>query len=774
MRRARAQYLEEALRASDIAWWVLDPVSGEMFLSDGCYSMLGYDANDVAMSSDAWNALLHPDDKAPTLAGVQKAIESPGADFFMEFRLRTASGGWRWILSRGRLVHRAPDSTPALVGTNVDITQKKLTERAFAESEARWTSLVDEAPVGITLIGGDGTVLFVNRFEAAFHEELVVGHAWKDLLPHELHIEIDWVLKKVFAERQSVVFETYRNLSNGRIVRFENHASPVTENGKPSALLVVSMDISAQHRTWRKQAKAARRMEVLLALHNGRHVDRPRLFQAALDAAFELTDSTTGCLFLFDAGASIYSLQAVSDDFVARPPDTQSLGALGSFDASVRSCLPVTSNAVVEESLLPLGTLPSPVLLKRYLTVPILDQGKVVAIVGVGNKILPYDEDDVDEVRLLLGSLWQLLENANAEAALERLFQAVEHSPVSVVITDPAGVVEYANPRFLDTTGYARDDVLGKPYLLLASGTAGDVTVPDLRDTLFSGQEWKGELTSYRKNGAAVTEWVSLYSVTDTQGGVSHLIAIHQDITERKAAEEMLARSQRMETVGQLAAGVAHDFNNLLTSALAYNEMLLRKLEPGNPLRVFAEGIDRAGRRAADLVSGLLAFGRQQQLSKTRVDLGAILKEEESLLASLTRGRARVEEVNSGPLEVEVDVGQINQVIVNLVSNARDATESESSPIIVAFGSLVDETGKWAWFHVHDDGPGISETLQERIFEPFFTTKPIGKGTGLGLSIVHGIVEQHHGVISVTSGGGRGTTFTVKLPLLDKTVEKTG
>ncbi len=309
--------------------------------------------------------------------------------------------------------------------------------------------------------------------------------------------------------------------------------------------------------------------------------------------------------------------------------------------------------------------------------------------------------------------------------------------------------------------------MLGKPYLPLSPNSTDAVSL-ELRAALLAGEDWKGETTRRRQNGAEVTEWVSASPVKDGEGQIRHFIVVKEDITERKAAQEMLSRNQKMETVGQLAAGVAHDFNNFLTSILGYNEMLLRKLEPGNALRAYPEGIERSGRRAAELVSGLLAVGRQQYLAKSRIDLALLLREEVPLLASLAHGRVKIDpDAHPGPLLVEVDPGQVNQVIVNLVSNARDATEAEGSPIRLNVGRTEGDRGPCAWFSVRDEGPGIPSEVQEKIFEPFFTTKPIGKGTGLGLSIVHGIVQQHQGTISVESSPGKGTQFTVSFPLIE-------
>ncbi len=298
--------------------------------------------------------------------------------------------------------------------------------------------------MGISLIRKDGVVMFMNRFESGFHEVPTVGHPWKQFLPDELHLEADWVMETAFVQGKSVVFESYRTLSSGTISRFENHVSPVRESGEIRALLILSLDITASYRTRRRQAKATHRMEVLLDLHSDRQVSHRRLFEDSLKAALELTDSGTGQLFLYDAARGRFTLQASAPG----QPEVLSyaFGTLGAFDQAVTRRDPVVINSVLEASHLPLGILPAELLLRRYLAVPVIDQEEVVAVIGVGNKVLPYDDDDIDELQLLSGSLWHLLRRSETEATLERLFQAVEHTPVSVVITGTQGEVQYANP----------------------------------------------------------------------------------------------------------------------------------------------------------------------------------------------------------------------------------------------------------------------------------------------------------------------------------------
>ncbi len=254
----------------------------------------------------------------------------------------------------------------------------------------------------------------------------------------------------------------------------------------------------------------------------------------------------------------------------------------------------------------------------------------------------------------------------------------------------------------------------------------------------------------------------------------SLLLSIVHDVTERDALEEQLRRSQRLEAVGQLAGGLAHDFNNLLTVMMSCTELVARSLPAGSPLRPHLDDLKHAGRRAADLTRDLLAFSRRQRMQPVAVDLGAVLERMQRLLRSTLGGGVGVEQRLAPDLPcTRVDPSQIEQVVMNLALNARDALSGQGGRIVlqtrsaeIAPGESTEvPAGRWVVLDVIDEGRGMDEATRQRVFEPFFTTKEPGKGTGLGLSTVYGIVTQSGGSVSVRSAPGRGTTFSVYLPL---------
>jgi two-component system, cell cycle sensor histidine kinase and response regulator CckA len=252
------------------------------------------------------------------------------------------------------------------------------------------------------------------------------------------------------------------------------------------------------------------------------------------------------------------------------------------------------------------------------------------------------------------------------------------------------------------------------------------------------------------------------------------------DTSEMKSLEQQLRQAQKMEAIGRMAGGIAHDFNNLLTVILGYISLVNEKYQQNEPLENELEGIRGAAGRATKLTRQLLAFSRQQVLNPEVVDLNVLIKEFEKMIQRLIdENIALTFFTEAGSPNVFVDPGQLEQVILNLVVNARDAmgrggklsietrNVTVDPPLTTPLGTV--PAGEYCLLEIEDNGYGIPQENLPMIFEPFFTTKPADKGTGLGLSTVYGIVKQSKGYIDVASEEGRGTTFRLYFPVSDKT-----
>src|ERR1019366_8594983 len=282
----------------------------------------------------------------------------------------------------------------------------------------------------------------------------------------------------------------------------------------------------------------------------------------------------------------------------------------------------------------------------------------------------------------------------------------------------------------------------------------------------------------WRKDGTSFAAEYSSFPIWKGEQ-VQGAVVTFQDVTQAKQLEDQFRQAQKMEAIGSLAGGIAHDFNNLLTIINGYSELIPAQLPANSPVRELVRQIGQAGERAASLTRQLLAFSRKQVLEPRVLNLNAIVTDTERMLRRLIGEDVDVSTVLDPALgRVKADPGQIEQVLINLAVNARDAMPQGGKLTIETANAELAETytrshasvrpGRYVMLAVADTGTGMDEATKARIFEPFFTTKEPGKGTGLGLATVFGIVKQSEGHVTVYTEPGRGTTFKVYLPLVEE------
>ncbi|HUG11239.1 MAG TPA: PAS domain S-box protein [Opitutaceae bacterium] len=361
------------------------------------------------------------------------------------------------------------------------------------------------------------------------------------------------------------------------------------------------------------------------------------------------------------------------------------------------------------------------------------------------------------------------------EEQFYKLSRAFDQAPVSMVITDAEGRVQYVNARFTATTGSTLEQILDNGVDVLRAGHSDEVSYATFRESVGAGNEWKGELKRELPDASIVWESVQVSCLRNLDGDVTNLLCLREDITARKELEERLRQAHKMESLGTLAGGIAHDFNNLLAIISGYAELnLLRAHEPEAVKRNTGE-IQRATDRAIGLVQQILTFSRKAEVRFSAVDLNALVQEiTELMIETFPKNVTLLRELAPGLPPLRADENQLQQIVLNLCVNARDAMpDGGTIAVRSSFATGADAPAglsrgrSYAYFEVADTGTGMSSEVRARIFEPFYTTKEVNKGTGLGLSVVYGIVASHEGLIEVDSTPGLGSTFRVFIPLAD-------
>ena len=356
------------------------------------------------------------------------------------------------------------------------------------------------------------------------------------------------------------------------------------------------------------------------------------------------------------------------------------------------------------------------------------------------------------------------------------LAQAIEQAAESVVITDAAGDILYVNPAFTRVTGYSREEAVGRNPRVLKSGKHDAGFYEEMWSVLSRHEVWHGRLVNRKKDGTLFEEEASIGPVRGEDGRVAHYVAVKRDASAETALEQQLRHAQKMDAVGRLAGGVAHDFNNILTSILGNAEMAAMQVPENSQVAEDLKQILKAGKLAADLTRQLLVFSRKQIVEPVSLDMNKAVHDFERMLRrTLGEDIKLVLDLASSPLWVKIDPSQFDQIILNLAVNARDAMPQGGRLVIAAapvefsrttaFAIASIPSGRYARLRVIDEGVGMEPAVMDHIFEPFFTTKEKGRGTGLGLSTVFGIVKQAEGYVTVDSEPGRGSVFSVFLPL---------
>ncbi len=804
--------LNEAQRIAHVGNWELDLANNVLTWSDEIFRIFEIDSDRFSATYEAFLNAIHPDDREAVRMAYENSLQTK-APYSIEHRLLFSDGRIKYVCEQCETVYEG-DKPIRSIGTVQDITERKLTEKEIKQVQEDLQYILNNTHDVIFQIDLKGNYIFSNvaaEHMTGYPLERLLGMNMMELIaPEHQQMVAGRLQKRIAGELDETTYSFEIIHKSGRRVWVELETKGVfSAEGTLQAIQGVARDVTER-----------KRMEDAL---EKRIVALTRPFDQVDDLVFE---------DLFD----VEEIQRIQDQFAAatnvasgiiRPdgsPITKPTNFTRLCGDVVRKTEAGCANCRKSDLFLgryhPEGPVVQPCLSGGLWDagVSIVVGGKHVASwligqvrdetqteenmrayardIGVDEKefmeafeeVPQMSREHFEQISEALHSLVKQLSTTaymNMQQArfiadekkrtdeLLHLSTAINQSAETVVISDAKGIIQYVNPAFEKTSGYTRDEVVGQNPRILKSEIHSEAFFKDMWGTILAGQPWNGQIHNQRKEGSPYVVDATISPILSQTGEVVNFVGVMRDITKELSLEEQFRHSQKMEAVGRLASGVAHDFNNILQTILGFCGVLLLESAGQDALQQDVLEIQNAAKRAGGLTRQLLAFGRRQPFMKEQIDLNLVLAEQTNMLCRLLGENLSLDFDPSEKLGcVKADRSQLEQVIMNLVVNARDAMPHGGAIKICTDNVIFNEdeimiqtsNREFVCLSVTDTGMGMNEEVLDHIFEPFFTTKPVGEGTGLGLSVIYGIVDQHGGWIEVKSKPGEGTTFKVYLP----------
>ncbi len=394
---------------------------------------------------------------------------------------------------------------------------------------------------------------------------------------------------------------------------------------------------------------------------------------------------------------------------------------------------------------------------QRRVEVPLIRADGSSFDASVDFKVLQTKEDQFQIIIVR-----DITEQKRKELDLLRFSNVIHNTVNPIQITDAKGVMVYVNPAFEKTSGYGKEELIGRNPNVLSSGKHGKIFWEKVWNEILEGKVWVGEVENRRKDGLIIHTELVISPIVDSRNKVVGFLGAHRDITEQKALEQQLIRSQRMESIGTLAAGIAHEVGNPLTSISSLVQVIMRTTQDEfakEKLELIKNQINRITRIIRDLVD----FSRPSNYVVKATELNEVLRDGLNIVQYGKKVKHIDFDIDLSPNlpKLQVVPDQLVQVFINILMNAVDALDDV--PGSISLRTFQKE--KQVFVVVRDSGKGIEDSELEKIFEPFYSTKEVGKGTGLGLWVSYGIIKNFGGDIVVESIPGKGSTFTVSLPV---------
>jgi len=771
----------KAFRASPDAITITTLEEGRYIeVNDSFLRLSGYTREEViGRTSLELNLWAEPADRARLVEPIRR--QEPVRNLEAKFRSKSGRTGPALVSAdRIELAGQA-----CLLTVTRDLTSQKQREGEVQRQQDFLRKVLDANPNLVFVKDWEGRFTLANRAVAEIYgttPEGLVGRTDADFNPNKGQVEgfLRADREVMSSGREKLIpTEPVSNTRTGEVRWFQTRKTPLfSGDGMATHVLGVSTDVSEHKRAAQLQAALYRIAETASS-----PADLQTMFAAIHAIVGGLMDVRNFYIALYDSASGLLSFPYFVDEEDVTPAPKK-LGK-GLTEYVLRTGQPLLASPETFDELVRRGeaeTVGAPSL--DWLGVPLKagEQTFGVLVVQSYKENVRFSESDKEILTFVSQQVANTIEHKRSEEALRRSEASyrslIEGAAYGIYRSDMAGKLLEVNPALVEMLGYDSETEL------LSRNLTTDVYADsEERARLIAQHEkqdrFRGvEINWKRKDGSILAVRLTGRPVLDEKGRLEYFEGIVENVAERRALEEQLRQSQKMEAVGQLAGGIAHDFNNLLEVIMGYSDLLTEGLPVGDPLRRQAEEIYKAGKRAAGLTRQLLAFSRKQVLQPRVLDLNVIVTDLQKLLRrTIGEHIDFTAQLSPSLARVKADPNQIEQILMNLAVNARDAMPHGGSLRVETANVRVDDKlaqqhtglrpGEYVLLSVTDTGSGMDLKVQARVFEPFFTTKEKGKGTGLGLATVYGIVKQSEGYISVESAPGQGTTFRIYLPRVE-------
>lgn len=715
-----------AMEAVNDGLWDWDMTTDEVYRNTSFCSMLGYTEDEIPPGFDGWKDMIHPEDRARTLEALEGYLTGKRKIYEVEFRMQTKSGEYIWILSRGKIVDRDHNGKPIrMIGAHTDINERKEALEALSASRKTFSSIVERSADGILVINHKDQVMYAN-----------------DSAIELLGLDTDQLRAIPFGapsvSAKGSIIDVIR--PDGTLRDVEMRAASTDWFSEP-AHVVMLRDITERQRYEKAIQEEKDRTEQYLKVAGVMFVvlDQNGAIIRVNEKACEVLGYTEGELL----GRNWFSIAATEDDKTAMDRAFKEL-----LKGNVRQY--------------------------EYIEHQMLTKVGEMRLILWHNAILKTEDQSIAGIVCSGEDITQRREMQTRLAQSEERYRILfERSTDSVLIVHPEGRIITANPATAELFGVPIEELIGTDIRDFYMN-------PEDRQGFREMLESKGFVKEYpllmkQKDGLEKRCLVSSAVWRNKEGATIGYLSIIRDITESVKLEDQLRQAQKMESIGTLAGGVAHDFNNLLTVILGYSEMLIADKPSKDEEYADLVSIKKAADKAGELVKQLLTFSRKAQTNPRPVNLNMIVQNATELLSRTIPKMIEIKhELQENLPRINADPGLIEQVVINLAVNAKDAMPNggtlrfETGRIILDSDYCKNHPGASEGAHVfltvQDTGSGMPKDILMRIFEPFFSTKGLGQGTGLGLAMVYGIVKQHLGHITCESKPDHGTTFRLFFP----------